>query len=114
EAMAAFAAERRSRGVAAFGIATAFDPAPDYRPFARASEIAREADLKFVPHAGEHDPADTVRQSLEFLPADRIAHGIRAVDDPALLRRLADDGVACDVCPTSNGRLNAVPSLEAH
>jgi adenosine deaminase len=114
EEMAAFAADRRSRGVAAFGIATAFDPTPDYRPFARASEIARGAGLKFVPHAGEHDPADTVRQSLDFLRADRIAHGIRAVDDPTLLRRLANHGVACDVCPTSNVRLKAVPSIQAH
>jgi adenosine deaminase len=114
EALATFAAERRSRGVAAFGIATAFDPKPDYRPFVRTSEIAREAGLLFVPHAGEHDPPDTVRQSLELLRADRIAHGIRAVEDPALLRRMAEDKVACDVCPTSNVRLKAVPNLEAH
>jgi adenosine deaminase len=114
EEMAAFAAERRSRGVAAFGIATAFDARPDYRPFARAGEIAKQAGLLFVPHAGEHDPAEVVRESLDVLRADRIAHGIRAADDPALLRRLADETVACDVALTSNVRLRAVESIEAH
>ena len=114
EEMAAFAGERRSRGVAAFGIATAFEARPDYRPFARASEIAREAGLRFVPHAGEHDPAEVVRESLDILRADRIAHGIRAADDAALLRRLAEEMVACDVALSSNVRLRAVASIEAH
>jgi aminodeoxyfutalosine deaminase len=55
-----------------------------------------------------------VRTALEGLAADRIRHGIRAVDDPGLVRELAGRGTVLDVCPLSNLRTGAVPSLEEH
>ena len=113
ESVATFAAQQRGRGVDAFGIATAFDPAPDYRPFARLSQLVKEAGLLFVPHAGEHDGVATIRDSLTFLHADRIAHGVKAIDDSEVLERLAAERVACDICPTSNLRLKVVRDVGA-
>ena len=49
-----------------------------------------------------------------MLGADRIQHGVRATEDPALIERLANDGVCLDVCPTSNVCLKVVPSIEEH
>jgi adenosine deaminase len=111
ELIANFAATHASEGVAAFGLAT-FNPNPDFRRFARACDIAREAGLQIVPHAGEHDPPQNIRDALDYLKADRIAHGIRAIEDADLLCRLAIEAVPCDVCPTSNVLLHAVPTLE--
>jgi len=51
---------------------------------------------------------------LDALGANRICHGVRAVEDPALVERLASDGVVLDVCPTSNLLLQVVPSLDEH
>ncbi|HEX8489259.1 MAG TPA: hypothetical protein VF642_11995, partial [Propionibacteriaceae bacterium] len=53
-------------------------------------------------------------QALDLLGADRVQHGVRAVEDPELLRRLADQGTCLDVCPTSNVRLGLVPVLAEH
>lgn len=74
----------------------------------------KEAGLGSVPHAGEADGAGSVRAAIELLGADRIRHGIRAVDDPALLRELAARGTVLDVCPTSNLRTGVVASLAEH
>jgi aminodeoxyfutalosine deaminase len=70
--------------------------------------------LASVPHAGETAGADSIRDSLERLGAHRIRHGIRAVDEPRLVRELADRRTVLDVCPISNLRLGAVRSLEEH
>ena len=59
-------------------------------------------------HAGEWAGPESVADALRFLEPVRIAHGIRAVEDPALLRALAKSGVVCDVCPTSNLGTGAV------
>ena len=74
----------------------------------------REAGLKIVPHAGETVGPESIWGALEALHPDRIAHGVRCVEDPALIARLAADGIPCDVCPTSNVRLNVVTSLAEH
>jgi aminodeoxyfutalosine deaminase len=55
-----------------------------------------------------------VRGALDALKADRIRHGIRAVDDPSLVRELADRRIVLDVCPLSNLRTGAVASLSRH
>jgi aminodeoxyfutalosine deaminase len=65
-------------------------------------------------HAGESGTAENVRAALDDLGADRIAHGIRSVDDPELLARIVRDRVPLDVCPTSNVRLQVVPDAEHH
>jgi adenosine deaminase len=82
--------------------------------FAEAFAVARDAGLIRAPHAGEHGGPDSVRNALDVLGAQRIEHGVRAAEDPALLRRLADAGVTLDVCPTSNVVLRVVPSLAEH
>ena len=55
-----------------------------------------------------------MRGALDALGADRIQHGVRAVEDPALVQRLVDEGVCLDVCPTSNLSLSVVDRLEDH
>ncbi len=88
----------------------------DYPPglYARAFAQAKEGGLGSVPHAGEADGPDSVRAALDTLAADRIRHGIRAVEDPGLLRELAERGIVLDVCPTSNVRTGVVRSLAEH
>jgi adenosine deaminase len=113
EAMAALAAERAGRGMVAFGLAADEATYPP-EPFAKAFAIAREAGLKSVPHAGEHGGPESVRGALDALGAERLEHGVRAIEDPDLVRRIADEGVCLDVCPTSNLMLSVVPDLARH
>ncbi|UAJ81000.1 adenosine deaminase [Leifsonia sp. ZF2019] len=75
---------------------------------------AREAGLRVVAHAGEEGPAGYVRDALDLLGAERIDHGIRSVEDDALVQRLAAERIALTVCPLSNLRLRAVPVLADH
>lgn len=86
-------------------------PAAPYAPhFAR----ARALGLHSVPHAGETEGAHSVRSALDDLAAERIGHGVRALEDPELVKRLADEGVMLEVCPTSNLLLGVIPTIEAH
>jgi adenosine deaminase len=103
----------RDRGVVGLGLAAdeARFPAP---PFADVFARAAAAGLPAVPHAGEGAGADSVRACVEDLGARRINHGVRAVEDPAVLDLLAARGVSLDVCPTSNVALQVVPSLASH
>ncbi len=88
----------------------------DYPPelYALAFAQARDGGLGSVPHAGEADGPASVRGALDVLGADRIRHGIRAVEDPGLLGELAGRGIVLDVCPTSNVRTGVVRSLAEH
>ena len=72
------------------------------REFAAAFRIAERAGLLLVPHGGELAGPASVAACLDDLHADRIGHGIRAAEDPALVKRLAADGITCEVCPSSN------------
>lgn len=112
-ALARLAARHAGNGVVGFGLA---DDETRGRPglFAEAFAIAREAGLLSVPHAGEHDGAVSVREALDTLGARRIAHGVRSVEDPDLLRRLADEAITLDVCPTSNVHLGVVSDFADH
>jgi adenine deaminase len=65
-------------------------------------------------HAGEFGGPDKVREAIDVLGVERIQHGVRAIEDPALVERIAELGLVLDVCPISNERLKVVPSLEAH
>ena len=101
------------RGVVAFGLANdevGFPP----EPFADAFAIARDGGLLRVPHAGELEGPESVRGALDTLGADRIQHGVRAIEDPELVKRLADSPVCLDVCPTSNMMLAVVPDMRSH
>ena len=82
--------------------------------FARAFDIAREAGLGLGCHAGELCGAQSVRDALDHLAPDRIDHGVRAVEDAALVRRLADEGTLMTVCVGSNLALRVFPILAAH
>ena len=81
--------------------------------FAEAFEIAAGAGLGCTIHAGEWAGADSVRAALS-LPVTRIAHGVRAIEDPALVSELADRGIVLECCPTSNVVLGVYPSYETH
>jgi aminodeoxyfutalosine deaminase len=103
----------RDRGVVGIGLG---GPEAEYPPeaFSRAFEIARDGGLGSVPHAGEAAGPQSVRGALDALHADRIRHGIRAAEDPGLVRELAARGVVLDVCPISNVRTGVVASLAEH
>ncbi len=111
--LAHLACRYRDRGVVAFGLANDEGPFPP-EPFAEAFAVARAGGLLSTPHAGELSGPASVRGALDALGADRVQHGVRAVEDPELVKRLADEGVCCDVCPTSNLLLSVVPSLAQH
>src|SRR5699024_9172493 len=70
--------------------------------FERAFRIAARAGLTLVPHAGELLGPDAVTETLDRLHPDRLGHGVRSMEDPAVLRRVVDSGVALEVCPGSN------------
>jgi aminodeoxyfutalosine deaminase len=108
-----YAAKYRERGVVAVGLGgeeALYPPGP----FAPAFRAARAEGLGSVPHAGEVVGPESIRGALEELDADRLRHGIRAVEDPGLLRELAGRGIVLDVTPISNVRTGAVLSLEEH
>lgn len=113
EQVALWAGRYRARGVVGLGLGgneAAFPPELFARPFA----LGRETGLKAAPHAGETAGPASVRAALDVLHADRLRHGLRAVEDRGLLAELAARGIVCDVTPTSNVRLGIVPSLAEH
>jgi adenosine deaminase len=81
--------------------------------FARAYEMAAGSGLGCTVHAGEHAGADSVRAALT-LPITRISHGVRAIEDPALVAELAERELVLEVCPSSNVSLGLFPSYEDH
>ncbi|MEW5685954.1 MAG: adenosine deaminase [Pseudomonadota bacterium] len=82
--------------------------------FARVFEAARAKGLKLVAHAGEEGPPEYVWEALDLLKIDRIDHGNRALEDQALVKRLAASGMTLTVCPLSNLKLCVVDDLAAH
>jgi adenosine deaminase len=108
--LARLAAQYAGRGVVGFGLSN------DERrgrtgDFAPAFRIAERAGLMLVPHGGELLGPDSVRVCLDELHADRLGHGIRVVEDPELLARVVDNGVALEVCPVSNVALGVYSDL---
>ncbi len=81
--------------------------------FARAYAMARELDFGLTAHAGESSGAEGVLDALDLLLVDRIDHGVRAADDPAVVQRLVDEGKTLNVCLRSNCTI-LYPSIEAH
>lgn len=100
-------------GLVGFGLAGA-EAGVDRGAYGWAFEAARASGLRSVPHAGEGDGPASVRAAIEILRADRIGHGVRAVEDPELVEALADRGVPLEVCPSSNVCTRVVRSLEDH
>jgi len=103
----------RERGVVAVGLGGLEAQFPP-EPYAPVFELAKSEGLGSVPHAGEVAGPESIRGALDALHADRIRHGIRAVEDPELLAELAERRIVLDVSPVSNVRTGAVGSLAEH
>jgi adenosine deaminase len=82
--------------------------------FAEAFARAGAAGLKRTVHAGESSGPEGVRDAVLLLGADRIDHGVRAVEDPALVELLSERGIPLGICPTSNLTLGVYPSMAEH
>ncbi len=82
--------------------------------FAPAFDRARARGLRAVCHAGEHGPSREVSHAIERFGAERIQHGIAALDDPAVVDLLLERAIPCDVCPGSNVALKAVADVADH
>lgn len=82
--------------------------------FARAFDIAREAGLGITVHAGELAGSQSVAQALDHLRPARIGHGVRAIEDSDLVRRIAGEGVVLEICPVSNIELKVFSGFAAH
>lgn len=82
--------------------------------FARLFARCRELGLHIVAHAGEEGPPAYIADALDVLKVERIDHGVRCAEDPALVERLAREQVALTVCPLSNVKLCVFPDLAQH
>lgn len=82
--------------------------------FAPAFRLAAEHGVRRCVHAGESSGPEGVLDALELLWAERIDHGVRAIADPTLVARLAEQRVPLDVCPTSNIILGVFDAIERH
>jgi len=108
--LARLAGQYAGRGVVGFGLSN------DERrgrtsEFAGAFAIAERAGLLLAPHGGELRGPEHIRVCLDSLHADRLGHGVRATEDPALLARIVDAGAALEVCPVSNVALGVYSDL---
>ncbi|GAA4784899.1 adenosine deaminase [Microbacterium gilvum] len=112
-AVARSAAAFAGRGVVSLGLANDERGFP-CRDFAEAFAIAKKAGLQATPHAGELVGPESVREAIDDLAADRVLHGVRAIEDDALVAELAARGIPLDVCPTSNVLLDVVETLADH
>jgi adenosine deaminase len=101
---------RRFDGVVGLGLSND-ETRGDTRDFEKAFRLARDGGLIAVPHAGELRGAGSVQLAVERLGAQRLGHGVRAVEDPALLELLADLEVCCEVNPVSNVALHVHKSV---
>ena len=107
------AAETADDWLVGFGIA-GDERAFALKDFTWAFDCAREAGLHLTAHAGEWDGPASVAAALDHLRPARIGHGVRAIEDPALVDRLAEAGTVLEVCPGSNIALGLYPGWRAH
>lgn len=105
-------AEWLGKGVCALGIAGFEDRGTTQ--YAECFAEAKRLGLPVTAHAGETQGAWSVRETLDVTGARRIGHGVRSIEDPELIRRLVDEGIVLEVCPTSNLCLGGVASLPDH
>ena len=107
------AAETAGDWLVGFGIA-GDEKVGKPKDFAYAFDVAREAGLRLTAHAGEWGGPDSVRDALSALKVERIGHGVRAIEDLALVDELAERGIVLEVCPGSNVALGLYKDLRAH
>ncbi|MGH2562453.1 MAG: adenosine deaminase family protein, partial [Thermomicrobiales bacterium] len=82
--------------------------------FVDAFAAARAAGLRVVAHAGETTGPQTIWDTIHLLHAERIGHGVRAIEDPALVAYLAEQQIPLELCPTSNVCIGVVPAACDH
>ena len=109
--LARLAAQYAGRGVVGFGLSND-ERRGDTAAFAPAFAIAARAGLSAVPHAGELLGADHVTRCLDHLRPSRLGHGVRSAEDPAVLSRIVEAGVALELCPASNVALGVYATIE--
>src|ERR1700678_797394 len=107
--LARLAAQYAGHGVIGFGLSND-ERRGAAREFTHAFRIAERAGLRLVPHGGELAGAPSVAACLDDPHAGRVGHGVRATEDPALVKRLAADEITCEVCPASNVALGVAAS----
>jgi aminodeoxyfutalosine deaminase len=111
--VAKWATSAANDGVVGFGLGgTETGHPPEW--FSDAYAVAREAGLHSVPHAGETAGPESVWGAIRALQAERVGHGVRSIEDPALVDYLQEHQIPLEVCPTSNLRLGVYASLEEH
>lgn len=113
EQAARFAARCGHRLVTGFGLAGG-ERIGDVEDYVRAFEIAREAGLGITIHAGEVMGWESVAAALDHIRPSRIGHGVRAVENPDLVRRIAAEGVVLECCPGSNIALGVYAGFADH
>lgn len=113
DATLSYALEHRTDALVGFGLGgpEIGVPRPQFKPH---FDKARAAGLHSVPHAGETTGPETVWDALRVLGAERIGHGTTSVQDPELMRHLAEHGIPLEVCPSSNIATKAVASFDVH
>lgn len=106
--LARLAAQYAGQGVTGFGLSNdeRRGPAAD---FERAFRIAERGGLMLLPHSGELVGPPSIAASVDLLHANRLGHGVRSVEDPRIVERLAAKGITCEVCPSSNVSLGVEP-----
>lgn len=109
--LARLAAQYAGRGVIGFGLSND-ERRGNTADFARAFAIAERAGLMLVPHGGELMGPGHVEACLNHLHPTRLGHGVRAAEDPDVLARIVDTGIALEVCPTSNVSLGVYSTLD--
>lgn len=107
------AAETAGDWIVGFGIA-GDERAGQPKDFRWSFDCAREAGLRLTAHAGEWGGPESVRAALRDLEVERIGHGVRAIEDLALVDELAEKGVVLEVCPGSNVALGLYPGFRRH
>ncbi|WP_405978362.1 adenosine deaminase [Streptomyces sp. NBC_00158] len=110
---ARLAVDLRPEGLVSFGLGgpEIGVPRPQFKPY---FDLARAAGLHSVPHAGETTGPETVWDAVRELGAERVGHGTSSTQDPELLKHLAENRIALEVCPTSNIATRAVAELDRH
>jgi adenosine deaminase len=107
------AAETAGDWIVGFGLA-GDEGAGKPKDFLWSFDCAREAGLRLTAHAGEWGGPDSIRDALHDLRVERIGHGVRAIEDMALVDQLAEQGIVLEVCPGSNIALGLYPTLAQH
>lgn len=107
------AAETAGDWIVGFGIA-GDEKVGQPKDFRWSFDLAREAGLRLTAHAGEWSGPQSVRAALNDLAVERIGHGVRAIEDLALVDELAERGVVLEMCPGSNVALGLYPTFRDH